>query len=349
MVVWLVVLLAVGGCTAEQNSTATTTNQCTSNGTTAAPTMPETKGIPITLNTTGDTTAFIRTGNAMINGKETGILTTTKGFAVYYNKADTALTASCTGPCTKEWPPLVADQGVSVASSVLLPKQLSVQHTANGNQVFYAGHALYTYARDKQGGMALGDGQGKEWYLANITMNNMTSVKNGSADNGTPVATATPTPPTMPTPPAMPTTPTNGGSTSNGNTMQEVIITPATAGNMAAFIHTGEAAINGNVLSVLTTNKGFAIYYNRDDPMLSATCTGQCAKDWPPVLASQGMTTVSSSVALPGRLAVRQTPNGAQVFYNGHALYTYTQDKQAGIATGRGQDQSWYLVGFFLS
>jgi len=96
------------------------------------------------------------------------------------------------------------------------------------------------------------------------------------------------------------------------------------------------------------TNKGFAVYYYRADTLLKATCTGQCANDWPPVLAPQGMMTVSSSMPLPRQLSVHQTPNGAQVFYDGHALYTYAADKQAGTATGRAQDMQWYLVGFTL-
>lgn len=146
-------------------------------------------------------------------------------------------------------------------------------------------------------------------------------------------------------------TPTVNGTmntNNNGTMMGGITITPAMAGNMAAFIHTGKAAINGNQVNVLMTNKGFALYYYMADPMLSAICTGQCAQDWPPVLAPKGMMTVSSSVSLPRQLSVHQTPNGAQVFYDGHALYTYAADKQPGIATGRAQDMQWYLVGFLL-
>ncbi len=62
----------------------------------------------------------------------------------------------------------------------------------------------------------------------------------------------------------------------------------------------------------------------------------------------QGMMAVSSSMMLPRLLSVHQTANGAQVFYDGHALYTYASDMDPGTATGRGQDQLWYLVGFTL-
>jgi predicted lipoprotein with Yx(FWY)xxD motif len=137
-------------------------------------------------------------------------------------------------------------------------------------------------------------------------------------------------------------------NTNNGNMMGGITITPDMGGNMAAFIHTGKAVINGKQVNVLMTNKGFAVYYYKSDTMFNATCTGQCAKDWPPILAPQGMMTVSSSMSLPRQLSVHQTPNGAQVFYDGHALYTYAADKQSGNATGRAQDMQWYLAGFLL-
>jgi len=95
---------------------------------------------------------------------------------------------------------------MTVSSSVTLPKQLSVHQTANGAQVFYDGHALYTYAEDKQTGNALGHGQDMAWYLVDFTMNTTT--------------------------------------TTMGNTMQGITITPNMTGNMAAFIHAGTAMIN---------------------------------------------------------------------------------------------------------
>ena len=140
----------------------------------------------------------------------------------------------------------------------------------------------------------------------------------------------------------------NKNTNNNGTMMSGITIIPNTMGNMAAFIHTGKAAINGKQVNVLMTKRGFAVYYYRADSMLTATCTGQCAQNWPPVLAPQGMMTVSSSLPLPRQLSVHQTPNGAQVFYDGHALYTYAADAQPGIATGRAQDMQWYLVGFAL-
>lgn len=178
--------------------------------------------------------------------------------------------------------------------------------------------------------------QGTPANTANQNMNNQNAMNN-KTDNGMMNATPTAT-----------SNMNNNTMNNNGTMMDGITITPSMGGNMTAFIHTGVAAINGNKVNVLMTNKGFAVYYYRADTMFKATCTGQCAHDWPPVLAPQGMMTVSSSMTLPRQLSVHQTLNGAQVFYDGHALYTYAADMQPGTATGRAQDMQWYLVGFTL-
>src|SRR5439155_433351 len=181
--------------------------------------------------------------------------------------------------------------------------------------------------------------QGTPAKTANQSMNNQNAMNN-KTDSGmyaTPTATS------------KMNTSNNGSMNNNNNNMMEgITIIPGMSGNMAAFIHTGVASINGNKVSVLMTNKGFAVYYYRADTMFKSTCTSQCAHDWPPILAPQGMMTVSSSMALPRQLSVHQTPNGAQVFYDGHALYTYAADMQPGTATGRAQDMLWYPVGLTL-
>jgi predicted lipoprotein with Yx(FWY)xxD motif len=350
-----ILLTACGGMMNQGTQTGTTTqttnnganqktNQNMDNGTTANNGNMDNgnmQAITVTPDTTGNTTAFIRTGKATIDGKQTSVLLTSKGFPIYYYKPDTTLKSTCTGDCAKDWPPVLAGQGMMISSSVMLPKELSVHQTTNGMQLFYDGHALYTYASDKQAGQATGHGDDMEWFLADTMVNAMTATNNGNMNNGT----------------------TNNGNTNNGTMnngnmnngdmnnggMAPVIsIVPGTMGNMNAFIHVGLATINGNKVNVLMTNKNFALYYYRSDTMFTSTCTGDCAKDWPPVLASQGMMTINSSTMLPKRLSIHQTANGMQVFYDGHALYTYAADKDAGKATGRGEDKLWYLVGTLL-
>jgi predicted lipoprotein with Yx(FWY)xxD motif len=47
-----------------------------------------------------------------------------------------------------------------------LPGQLTVLSGANGNQVLYNGHPLYTYSKDGDAGNALGQGVGGKWFVA---------------------------------------------------------------------------------------------------------------------------------------------------------------------------------------
>lgn len=169
--------------------------------------------------------------------------------------------------------------------------------------------------------------------------NTTTMTGSGSMATGTTYSMTTPTTSMMPT-----KQPTMGAKATPtpANTM-----TPD-KGNMNAFIHTATVTLNGKKVHVLTNNKGFLLYYYLKDTMMTSQCTGGCAMDWPPLLAPQGMMTVTSSVMLPRKLSVHKTANGNQVFYDGHPLYTYAGDMQAGQFNGRGMDNAWYLVGFTL-
>lgn len=119
-------------------------------------------------------------------------------------------------------------------------------------------------------------------------------------------------------------------------------------GDMNAFIHTTTVMINMTKVQVLTTGNGFMLYYYRKDSMGVSACSGGCAQTWPPLLAPQGMLTVTSSVMLPRQLSVHPTVNGNQVCYDGHPLYTYVGDTKPGEFTGRGIGNLWYLVGVTL-
>ena len=166
----------------------------------------------------------------------------------------------------------------------------------------------------------------------NMSSNNSMSANTQMGDNGTSTAYTTPT-----TQPTMGMNPTATPAMNNNNN-----------GNMGAFIHVAVVTLNKNKVHVLTTNKGFMLYYYMKDHMFTSNCTGMCAQNWPPLLAPKGMMTVDSSTMLPKKLSVHQTANGEQVFYDGHALYTYAGDMQPGQFNGRGEGMVWYLVGITL-
>jgi len=100
-----------------------------------------------------------------LSGSSQTILTDSRGFVLYFYVPDTATSTACTGDCASTWPPLLANASGQVSSSDPLPGKLTVQRTANGSQVEYNGHLLYTYINDSAPGQMTGNGV-DAWYVA---------------------------------------------------------------------------------------------------------------------------------------------------------------------------------------
>ncbi len=114
--------------------------------------------------------AVIKTAPATVNGQSVTILTNTQGMTLYYFKPDTATTSACTGSCAGFWPPLIFASSGSPGSASALPGTLSVVTDANGQQVTYNGHMLYTYSGDKAPGQTNGEGIKGDWFVATTTL-----------------------------------------------------------------------------------------------------------------------------------------------------------------------------------
>ncbi len=97
---------------------------------------------------------------------------------------------------------------------------------------------------------------------------------------------------------------------------------------------------------VLVTEQGRSLYLHTSDPKGTSNCSGYCAVVWPP-LELKGKLRAGPGVQ-PSLLSTHGRPSGAaQVFYAGHALYTYQYDASAGMATGEGvatYGGTWWLV-----
>ena len=111
------------------------------------------------------TPALIHTASMKVGDKTETVLKNATGLTLYYFTADTATRVACTGGCTSNWPPLLDTSGTPT-SNPALPGQLTVLNGANGAQVLYNGHPLYTYIKDKVAGDAYGQGIGGKWYVA---------------------------------------------------------------------------------------------------------------------------------------------------------------------------------------
>jgi predicted lipoprotein with Yx(FWY)xxD motif len=106
------------------------------------------------------------TGQVTVNGTVKTVLTNAAGETLYYLTADTPTSTACTGQCATFWPPILATG--TPTSSTPLPHQLSVLTDANGRQVEYEGHLLYTFSGDSAAGQAHGEGIvsfGGTWHV----------------------------------------------------------------------------------------------------------------------------------------------------------------------------------------
>jgi predicted lipoprotein with Yx(FWY)xxD motif len=131
--------------------------------------------------TTTNSAAIIKAASATVNGQTVTILTNAQGMTLYYFKPDTSTKISCTGTCAKNWPPLLFTTSGSPSSATSLPGTLSLVTGANGQQVEYNGHPLYTFSGDTAPGQTHGEGIKGVWFVATTTL----------SGQGTPQATPT--------------------------------------------------------------------------------------------------------------------------------------------------------------
>ncbi|BAN51287.1 hypothetical protein [Metapseudomonas resinovorans] len=89
---------------------------------------------------------------------------------------------------------------------------------------------------------------------------------------------------------------------------------------------------------MLVDAKGMTLYtYDKDSDGKSA-CVGQCAQNWPPLMAEAG-------AKAEGEWSVVTRDDGSsQWAYDGKPLYTFVMDKKAGDVTGDGKMGVWHVA-----
>jgi predicted lipoprotein with Yx(FWY)xxD motif len=154
VVTGLVLAMGVIAC-----GSTTSTGSTPSNPTTAPTTAPTPTPTPAA------STFTVQTAQVMVNGKMTMILTDAQGRTLYYFIPDTASKTACTGSCAQAWPPLLFTGTGNPSASTHLPAQLEVYKNANGNQIVYNDHPLYTYSGDTAPGQTKGEGLFGKWFV----------------------------------------------------------------------------------------------------------------------------------------------------------------------------------------
>jgi len=119
----------------------------------------------------------IKTATLTVGGKAMVVLTNAQGRTLYYRTSDTP-TSVCSGGCASAWPPVLSTTIPSVSTT--LPGTFSLMNDANGSQVAYNGHPLYTYSGDSAPGQANGQGFANIWFVAPTTLP-ATTAPSGSA------------------------------------------------------------------------------------------------------------------------------------------------------------------------
>lgn len=122
---------------------------------------------------------MIKTASATISGKSVTILTNAQGMTLYYRTSDSS-SSVCSGGCASAWPPMLVTGSATPTSATSLPGQLSVGTNANGKQVEYNGHPLYSYSGDSAPGQTNGQGFGGIWFAVTTNL----APGGGSQNNG---------------------------------------------------------------------------------------------------------------------------------------------------------------------
>ena len=112
----------------------------------------------------------LRTAKAKVDGKAETILTDAQGSTLYYFTPDAPKKLACSGDCAQAWPPLVSKETGMPLADAPLAGTLSTFNNANGNQVEYNGHLLYTFVKDAAPGQITGQGVGGKWFIATPTL-----------------------------------------------------------------------------------------------------------------------------------------------------------------------------------
>jgi predicted lipoprotein with Yx(FWY)xxD motif len=141
------------------------------------------------------------------------------------------------------------------------------------------------------------------------------------------------------------------GTTSGAATAKTATTTPAASTSAAG----ASSSAGGVTISVKHSKDGtilaagpkhITVYLFEADKGGQSACSGECAKDWPPVTTGgEPQASGSASAAMIG--TITRSDGTTQVTYNGHPLYFFEKDGDAGDAYGQGVKAfgaSWYVM-----
>ncbi|MCY1412534.1 Secreted repeat [compost metagenome] len=90
---------------------------------------------------------------------------------------------------------------------------------------------------------------------------------------------------------------------------------------------------------MLVDAKGMTLYTFDKDSDGKSACNGQCATNWPPLMAAEGAKADDDDWTV-----VTRDDGGKQWAYYGKPLYTFIQDQKPGDKTGDGKMGVWHIA-----
>ncbi len=130
--VTLMLLLAACGSTGSSYGSSSSTSSTSQN----------------TTPTSSSDGSMLRTATASVGGTSETILSNSQGMTLYYRTSDVPPATVCSASCASTWPPFIVSGSTAPTSTTTLPGKLTTMTDANGKQVAYNGHPLYTFSGD---------------------------------------------------------------------------------------------------------------------------------------------------------------------------------------------------------
>jgi predicted lipoprotein with Yx(FWY)xxD motif len=94
---------------------------------------------------------------------------------------------------------------------------------------------------------------------------------------------------------------------------------------------------------ILVNSSGLTFYTYTHDKRDVSVCTEACARVWPPVIAA-GAPTAAAGVSRAKLTTIKRSDHRTQLAYNGHPLYTFSEDTRKGQAGGEGFLGAWFML-----
>ncbi|MDR9861220.1 putative lipoprotein with Yx(FWY)xxD motif [Pseudomonas baetica] len=89
---------------------------------------------------------------------------------------------------------------------------------------------------------------------------------------------------------------------------------------------------------MMVDHKGMTVYTFDKDAGGKSMCNGDCAKNWPPMMAP-------ADAKAEGKWSVIKRDDGMmQYAYDGKPLYTFVKDEKPGEMKGDGMKDVWHVV-----